>query len=129
MLQDAEPTPYTIGEHVVASSSKLIVIDKILGDILPKGERVLIFSVCPSPLVFFLAYSLSSIAMDKVCVTSNCSSWLLTGVPSMLDLLEDFMELRRIPYARLDGSTSRPRRNLDIRLVSATTHPPRSVNT
>ena len=45
-LRDAEPNPYSIGEHVVASSSKLIVIDKILGDILPKGERVLIFSVC-----------------------------------------------------------------------------------
>ena len=39
-------------------------------------------------------------------------------VTSMLDLLEDFMELRKIPYARLDGSTNRPRRNLDIRLVS-----------
>jgi len=37
--------PYAIGEHIVASSSKLIVIDKILSDILPKGERVLIFSV------------------------------------------------------------------------------------
>lgn len=37
--------------------------------------------------------------------------------PSMLDLLEDFMELRKIPFARLDGSTCRPRRNLDIRLV------------
>ena len=36
----------------------------------------------------------------------------------MLDLLEDFMGLRNIPYARLDGSKNRPRRNLDIRLVS-----------
>ena len=36
----------------------------------------------------------------------------------MLDLLEDFMELRGIAYARLDGSVPRPRRNLDIRLVS-----------
>lgn len=36
---------------------------------------------------------------------------------SMLDLLEDFMELRRIPYARLDGGTTRPRRTLDIKLV------------
>ncbi|KAJ3008131.1 UNVERIFIED_CONTAM: hypothetical protein HDU68_003217 [Siphonaria sp. JEL0065] len=34
----------------------------------------------------------------------------------MLDILEDFMRLREIPYARLDGRTSRPRRNLDIRL-------------
>jgi hypothetical protein len=45
MLPDAEPEPYSIGEHIVASSSKLVAIDKILGDILPKGERVLIFSV------------------------------------------------------------------------------------
>lgn len=45
LLPDAEPMPYEIGEHIVASSSKLIAIDKILADILPKGERVLIFSV------------------------------------------------------------------------------------
>ncbi|KAF8126339.1 P-loop containing nucleoside triphosphate hydrolase protein [Boletus edulis] len=82
MLDDAAPSPYAIGEHIVASSSKLIVIDKILSDILPKGERVLVFS-----------------------------QWT-----NMLDLLEDFMELRSIPYARLDGATTRPRRTLDIKL-------------
>ena len=43
----------------------------------------------------------------------------LTNIPcSMLDLLEDFMELRGISYARLDGSVPRPRRNLDIKLVN-----------
>jgi hypothetical protein len=36
----------------------------------------------------------------------------------MLDLLEDFMVLREIPYARLDGSTTRPRRAWDIKLVN-----------
>ncbi|KAF9219876.1 hypothetical protein BS17DRAFT_371007 [Gyrodon lividus] len=82
LLKDAAPLPYVIGEHIVASSSKLIVIDKILSDILPKGERVLIFS-----------------------------QWT-----SMLDMLEDFMDLRAIPYARLDGGTTRPRRTLDIKL-------------
>ena len=45
LLPDAEPTPYSLDEHIVASSSKLIVVDKLLKDILPKGERVLIFSV------------------------------------------------------------------------------------
>ena len=45
LLDDASPSPYVIGEHIVASSSKLVAIDKILSDILPKGERVLIFSV------------------------------------------------------------------------------------
>jgi SWI/SNF-related matrix-associated actin-dependent regulator of chromatin subfamily A member 5 len=41
----------------------------------------------------------------------------------MLDLLEDYMELRSIPYARLDGGTTRPRRNLDIKLVWMTLLP------
>ncbi|KAI0086882.1 SNF2 family N-terminal domain-containing protein [Irpex rosettiformis] len=82
LLPDVEPDPYTIGPHVVSSSSKLILIDKLLKDILPSGERVLIFS-----------------------------QW--TG---MLDLLEDFMALRSVPYARLDGSTPRARRTLDIKL-------------
>ena len=39
------------------------------------------------------------------------------SIVSMLDLLEDFLALRSITYARLDGSTPRPRRTLDIRLV------------
>ena len=46
MLPNAEPEPYSIGEHLVAASSKLVAIDKLLADILPKGEKVLIFSVC-----------------------------------------------------------------------------------
>jgi len=57
-------------------------------------------------------------AMDEVRVLLRGCPRFLTGVTSMLDLLEDFMELRKIPHARLDGSTNRPRRNLDIRLVS-----------
>ncbi|EIW74988.1 hypothetical protein CONPUDRAFT_169853 [Coniophora puteana RWD-64-598 SS2] len=82
LLDDAAPEPYVNGEHLVASSSKIIAIDKLLKDILPKGERVLIFS-----------------------------QWV-----TMLDLLEDFMHLRGIPYGRLDGSTVRARRTLDIKL-------------
>ncbi|KZT67879.1 hypothetical protein DAEQUDRAFT_766836 [Daedalea quercina L-15889] len=82
LLPNAEPEPYAIGEHLVASSSKLVVLDKLLADILPKGERVLLFT-----------------------------QWT-----NMLDLLEDFMALRGIPYARLDGSTTRARRALDIKL-------------
>jgi hypothetical protein len=35
---------------------------------------------------------------------------------SMLDMLEDFMFLRDVPYARLDGSVNRARRALDIKL-------------
>ncbi|KAJ3971049.1 SNF2 family N-terminal domain-containing protein [Lentinula raphanica] len=44
LLPRVGPEPYYIGEHIVASSSKLIVIDKLLADILPKGEKVIIFS-------------------------------------------------------------------------------------
>lgn len=36
---------------------------------------------------------------------------------SMLDLLEDFMVLRGIAYLRLDGSVSRARRAMVIRMV------------
>ncbi|RDB18237.1 putative global transcription activator SNF2L1 [Hypsizygus marmoreus] len=89
LLPNAEPEPYDIAEHIVSASSKLIAIDKILADILPKGERVLIFS-----------------------------QW--TG---MLDILEDLMVLRSIPFARLDGSTSRPRRALDIKLFQQEVSP------
>ncbi|KAJ7455925.1 P-loop containing nucleoside triphosphate hydrolase protein [Mycena galericulata] len=82
MIDDAEPENYEIGEHIVAASSKLMAIDKILADVLPKGERVLIFS-----------------------------QWT-----DMLDLLEDFMALRGIAYLRLDGSVSRARRSMVIRM-------------
>ena len=42
---------------------------------------------------------------------------LTSMVLRMLDLLEDFLALRSIQYARLDGSTARARRSLDIKLV------------
>lgn len=45
LLPNAEPEPYDVAEHIVSASSKLIAVDKILADVLPKGERVLIFSV------------------------------------------------------------------------------------
>ncbi|KAF9531634.1 P-loop containing nucleoside triphosphate hydrolase protein [Crepidotus variabilis] len=89
LLRDCEPDPYYIGEHIVASSSKVVAVDKLLKDLLPKGEKVLIFS-----------------------------QW--TG---MLDVMEDFMHLRNIPYARLDGSTPRPRRTLDIKLFQKENSP------
>ncbi|KAI8917041.1 SNF2 family N-terminal domain-containing protein [Powellomyces hirtus] len=41
---------------------------------------------------------------------------LFSGFTGMLDILEDFMIFRNVPYCRLDGSTARPRRTLDIRL-------------
>ncbi|GAA5924215.1 hypothetical protein JCM10213_004524 [Rhodosporidiobolus nylandii] len=81
-LPGSEPEPFEINEGIVAASGKLVLLDKLLKEILPKGEKILIFS----------------------------------GSTKMLDILEDFMSLREYKYSRLDGSTSRPRRALDIRL-------------
>ncbi|KAK7063732.1 ISWI chromatin-remodeling complex ATPase ISW2 [Favolaschia claudopus] len=82
MIDDAMPEHYEIGEHIVASSSKMLAIDKILMDVLPKGERVLMFS----------------------------------QFTVMLDLVEDYLVLRGYQFVRLDGSVSRARRELVIRL-------------
>lgn len=38
---------------------------------------------------------------------------------SMLDLLEDYCELRAYPFVRLDGETNRVRRRLDVRRFNA----------
>lgn len=60
LLPNAESEPFEVAEHLVAASSKLVLLDKLLAEILPKGEKVLIFS----------------------------------GFTRMLDILEDFMQLR-----------------------------------
>lgn len=66
ILKHAQPEPFINGEHLVASSSKLIVIDKLLADILPKGEQVLIFSVSQM-IASMNAYRLTQLlAMDGV---------------------------------------------------------------
>ena len=58
MIPGVEPEPYGLGEHLVSSSSKIMMIDKILADVLPKGEKALIFTVSPF-LKFF--YKISNI--------------------------------------------------------------------
>ncbi|KZO91804.1 hypothetical protein CALVIDRAFT_335743 [Calocera viscosa TUFC12733] len=50
LIPGAQPDPYDLGEHVVTASSKLIVIDKLLKDLISKGERVLIFTEWASML-------------------------------------------------------------------------------
>ncbi|VDB91569.1 unnamed protein product [Peniophora sp. CBMAI 1063] len=89
MLPGAQPEPYYLGEHLVSASSKMAMIDKLLADIIGKGERALVFS----------------------------------QFNSMLNLIEDLMNLRGIKYCRLDGQTSRARRKLDIRLFQAEDSP------
>ena len=48
---------------------------------------------------------------------------LFSQFTSMLDLLEDYCELRNLPYVRLDGETNRVQRRLDVRRFNAPKSP------
>ncbi|KAJ3052145.1 hypothetical protein HK097_006842, partial [Rhizophlyctis rosea] len=57
------------------------------------------------------------IVLDKLltkCREGKHRVLLFSEFTSMLDILEDFMIYKGIGFCRLDGSTARPRRNLDI---------------
>lgn len=90
ILPHAEPDPYYLGEHVIHASAKFIVLDKIVDElVLKQKKKILIFS----------------------------------GFARMLDCCEDFLALRggngeHFKYVRLDGATSRARRNLGIRMFN-----------
>jgi SWI/SNF-related matrix-associated actin-dependent regulator of chromatin subfamily A member 5 len=94
-MPNAPPEPYTLGEHLVLASGKFILLDKLLPKLFKEGHRVLLFSTLTS---YFPIRGSS----DK----------------RMLDYCEDFLNFRGYTYARLDGSTTRPRRALDIRLFN-----------
>ena len=89
-LPNTEPSPYYIGDHVIKASGKFILLDKIINELVIKQKRkVLIFS----------------------------------GFARMLDCCEDFLALRggqgdEFNSVRLDGRTSRARRNLNIRMFN-----------
>ena len=90
ILPHAGPEPYYLGEHVIRASAKFIVLNKIVDELVVRQKKkVLIFS----------------------------------GFTGMLDYCEDLLALRggngeEFKYARLDGRTSRARRNLGIRLFN-----------
>lgn len=90
LLPHAAPDPYYIGEHIINASGKFILLDKILKEfVVEKKKKILIFS----------------------------------GFTRMLDCVEDLLNLRGgngddFKYVRLEGSTSRARRNLNIRLFN-----------
>ena len=90
ILPTASPDPYYIGEHIMHASGKFIVLDKIIKELVVKQKKkILIFS----------------------------------GFTRMLDCCEDFLALRggtgeEFQYVRLDGSTTRARRNLGIRMFN-----------
>lgn len=93
LLPHVEPEPYYVGEHIMHASGKLIVLDKLVNELVIKQKKkILIFS----------------------------------EFTRMLDCCEDFLNLRggngeQFRYLRLEGSTSRARRNLWIRLFNQET--------
>ncbi|KAJ4296877.1 hypothetical protein N0V90_006925 [Kalmusia sp. IMI 367209] len=89
LLPGALPDPYYSGQHIIRSSGKLIVLEKLLKHSIAQGKKVLIFS----------------------------------GFTEMLDFCEDMLEMisslaQDFKYLRLDGSTGRARRNLEMRLFN-----------
>jgi SNF2 family DNA or RNA helicase len=90
LLPGAAPDPYYLGDHVIRASGKFILLEKLLKHtIYNQGKKVLIFS----------------------------------GFTQTLDCCEDLLTIigdigRGFKYCRLDGSTARARRNLDIRMFN-----------
>ena len=70
-----------IGEDLATSSGKLATLGLLLDQLLPAGNRVVLFS----------------------------------GWTSMLDIIEKYMQSKNIEYCRLDGSTNRVQRQIDIK--------------
>lgn len=59
----------------------------------------------------------------KKILAANEQTLCFSGFTGMLDMMEDLLRLREIPYARLDGGTNRARRALDIQLFNAKPSP------
>ncbi|KAF2659144.1 hypothetical protein K491DRAFT_216268 [Lophiostoma macrostomum CBS 122681] len=90
LLPGAVPDPYYLGQHVIRASGKFILLEKLLKHtIYNAGKKVLIFS----------------------------------GFTRTLDCCEELLDLigkhgQGFKYLRLDGSTARARRNLEIRMFN-----------
>jgi SWI/SNF-related matrix-associated actin-dependent regulator of chromatin subfamily A member 5 len=90
LLPGVAPDPYYVSDHIIRASGKFILLEKLLKHtVFNQGKKVLIFS----------------------------------GFTRTLDYCEDLLSLisnhgEDFKFLRLDGSTARARRNLDIRLFN-----------
>ncbi|KAF1993674.1 hypothetical protein P154DRAFT_625278 [Amniculicola lignicola CBS 123094] len=92
LLPGALPEPYYIGDHVIRASGKFILLEKLLKhSIFEQGKKVLIFS--------------------QFTRTLDCCE-------DLLSIVGDYGN--KFKFLRLDGSTARARRNLDIRMFNDT---------
>ncbi|KAF3920808.1 hypothetical protein ABW20_dc0108257 [Dactylellina cionopaga] len=90
LIPAAEPEPYTLGQHIITASGKFMVLEKLITELVIKQDK-------------------------KVLIFSNFTK--------TLDICEEFLQLTggdgsHYEYLRLDGSTGRARRNLNIRLFN-----------
>ncbi|KAK6332230.1 hypothetical protein TWF696_002951 [Orbilia brochopaga] len=90
LIPAAEPDPYSLGQHIITASGKFMVLEKLISELVIKQDR-------------------------KVLIFSNFTK--------TLDICEEFLHLiggdgDKFDYLRLDGSTGRARRNLNIRLFN-----------
>ncbi|KAJ6259418.1 hypothetical protein Dda_6320 [Drechslerella dactyloides] len=95
LIPAAEPDPYFPGQHIITASGKFMVLEKLITELVVKQDR-------------------------KVLIFSNFTK--------TLDICEEFLHLiggdgSKFEYLRLDGSTGRARRNLNIRLFNQTGSP------
>lgn len=90
LLPGVAPDPYYLGDHIIRTSGKFILLEKLLKHtVFEQNKKVLIFS----------------------------------GFTRTLDYCEDLLSLiskngEKFRHLRLDGSSARARRNLDIRLFN-----------
>lgn len=90
LLPGVAPEPYYLGDHLTRASGKFILLEKLLKHtVMNQGKKVLIFS----------------------------------GFTRTLDYTEELLSLisnygQKFKHLRLDGSTARAKRNLDIRLFN-----------
>lgn len=89
-LQNAEPDPYESGEHVITASSKFIVLEKLVNELVVKQKK-------------------------KILIFSGFTK-MLDLVEEMLHMRGGNGESFRT--CRIDGATVRARRNLSIRIFN-----------
>ena len=94
LLPNAAPEPYFYGEHIKTASSKFIVLDKLIDElVLKQKKKILIFS----------QYNMTLDMIEDLLVLKGCTN---TAGPAPFR------------YNRFDGSTGRSRRNLGIRMFN-----------
>jgi SWI/SNF-related matrix-associated actin-dependent regulator of chromatin subfamily A member 5 len=89
LIPGAMPEPYYAGQHIIRSSGKFIMLEKLLQHSISQGKKVLIFSGFTETL-----------------------DWC----ESMLEMISNFGQ--DFKHLRLDGNVGRARRNLEMRLFN-----------